>query len=107
MLLHVNLYARYFQDSIYLLFRAASQLGIANLDEEIRAKGGEVEKIRGKTYESFLHLEQNENEAWVFKKYWDFFLHPLSAFFNFPKRLGLGILPQLISPEKFHSTDSD
>lgn len=39
------------------LFRAAPELGIAKPDEEIEAKGGEVEEMRERMYKSFPHLE--------------------------------------------------
>lgn len=45
-LLRVSLYARYFQELYHLLFRVASELGITNPDEEIEAKGGEMEEMR-------------------------------------------------------------
>lgn len=45
-LLCVSLYARYFQELYHLLFRVASELGITNPDEEIEAKGGEMEEMR-------------------------------------------------------------
>lgn len=44
----VSLYDRYFQELFHLLFRSASELGIDNSHEDIEAKGGEVEEMRGK-----------------------------------------------------------
>lgn len=48
-LFHAVLYAGYFQQLFHLLWRAASELGIANPDEETEVKGGEMEGMRGKT----------------------------------------------------------
>ena len=55
--LYAKLYARSFQELFHLLFRAASELGITNPDEEIEAKGGEVEQMRKNMYKNFPHLE--------------------------------------------------
>lgn len=61
-LLRVNLYARYFQELYHLLFRVASELGITNPDEEIEAKGGEMEEMR-KNIKASLIWNTNKNKA--------------------------------------------
>lgn len=74
--LYAKLCARSFQELLHLLFRAASELGITNPDEEIEAKGGELEEMRKNMYKNFFLIwNTNENEACVFKKYYDFSLH--------------------------------
>lgn len=107
-------YAWCSQQLFHLLFRAASELGIANSDEEIEAKGGEVEGMRGKTLKqkTIKHLSSTGTQMRMrheFSKSTEISLSTPSYFFffNVPESLGLGILLQFISPENFHSAASD
>ena len=59
-------------------------------------------------YKNFPHLEHKWEWGISFKKSIKLSLSTLSQlFFNVLKRLGLGILPQLISLESFPSAASD
>lgn len=78
---HIKLYARYFQELFHLLFREASELGIDNPHEEIEAKGGKVEDMRGKTYKNFPCLEHKWEWGMSFKKVLRFLSPPPPGFF--------------------------